>query len=65
VQIHGGIGAVAHHADGAAQDVASLATLVARMDPQTTLAEGENARIYVETTKLHFFDPATGAAIHG
>jgi multiple sugar transport system ATP-binding protein len=65
VQIHCGIGAVAHHADGAAQDVASLATLVARMDPQTTLAEGENARIYVETTKLHFFDPATGAAIHG
>ena len=65
VQIHCGIGAVAHHADGAAQDVTSLATLVARMDPQTTLAEGQDARVYVETTKLHFFDPATGAAIHG
>ena len=63
VQIHCGIGAVAHHADGAAQDVTSLATLVARMDPQTTLAEGQDARVHVETTKLHFFDPATGAAI--
>ncbi len=65
VQIHCGIGAVAHHADGAAQDVTSLATLVARMDPQTTLAEGQNARVYVETTRLHFFDPATGVAIRG
>ncbi len=63
VQIHCGIGAVAHHADGAAAEVTSLATLVARMDPQTTLAEGENARVHVNTTKLHFFDPATGAAI--
>jgi multiple sugar transport system ATP-binding protein len=63
VQIHCGIGAVAHHADEAAPEVTSLATLVARMDPQTTLAEGENARVHVDTTKLHFFDPASGAAI--
>jgi multiple sugar transport system ATP-binding protein len=63
VQIHCGIGAVAHHAEAAAQDVTSLATLVARMDPQTALAEGQNARVHVETTKLHFFDPETGAAI--
>jgi multiple sugar transport system ATP-binding protein len=63
VQIHCGIGAVAHHGEAAAQDVTSLATLVARMDPQTALAEGENARVHVETTKLHFFDPETGAAI--
>lgn len=63
VQIHCGIGAVAHHGDGAAPEVTSLATLVARMDPQTTLAEGENARVHVDTAKLHFFDPASGAAI--
>ncbi len=63
VQIHCGIGAIAHHSDGAAQDVTSLATMVARMDPQTTLAEGQNARVHVNTTKLHFFDVATGAAI--
>ena len=63
VQIHCGIGAVAHHGDSAADDVTSLATLVARMDPQTALAEGQNAKVHVETAKLHFFDPETGAAI--
>jgi multiple sugar transport system ATP-binding protein len=63
VQIHCGIGAVAHQAGAAADDVSSLATLVARMDPQTALAEGQNARVHVETSKLHFFDPETGAAI--
>jgi multiple sugar transport system ATP-binding protein len=62
VHIHCGIGAVAHHADGA-QDVTSLATLVARMDPQTALAEGQDARVHVETSELHFFDPGTGLAI--
>jgi multiple sugar transport system ATP-binding protein len=63
VQIHCGIGAIAHQTDEAAPEVTSLATLIARMDPQTTLAEGENARVHVDTTKLHFFDPASGAAI--
>jgi multiple sugar transport system ATP-binding protein len=63
VQIHCGIGAVAYHSEAAAPDVTSLATLVARMDPQTTLAEGQQARVYVETTKLHFFDPGAGLAI--
>jgi multiple sugar transport system ATP-binding protein len=63
VHIHCGIGAVAYHRDSAAQDVTSLATLVARMDPQTALAEGQDARVHVETTKLHFFDPGTGLAI--
>jgi multiple sugar transport system ATP-binding protein len=63
VQIHCGIGAIAHQTDETAPEVTSLATLIARMDPQTTLAEGENARVHVDTTKLHFFDPASGAAI--
>jgi multiple sugar transport system ATP-binding protein len=63
VQIHCGIGAVAYHSEAAAPDVTSLATLVARMDPQTTLAEGQQARVHVETTKLHFFDPGAGLAI--
>ena len=62
VQIHCGIGAIAHTYDGAAQDVTSLATMVARMDPQTALAEGQDARVHVETARLHFFDPATGLA---
>ncbi|HSR83535.1 MAG TPA: sn-glycerol-3-phosphate ABC transporter ATP-binding protein UgpC [Streptosporangiaceae bacterium] len=63
VQIHCGIGSAAHHDDAAAPDVTSLATLVARMDPQTALAEGQIAKVHVETTRLHFFDPATGLAI--
>jgi multiple sugar transport system ATP-binding protein len=62
VHIHCGIGAVAHHADSA-QEVTSLATIVARMDPNTALAEGQQARVRVETTQLHFFDPETGEAI--
>jgi multiple sugar transport system ATP-binding protein len=63
VQIHCGIGSAAYHDEAAPQDVTSLATLVARMDPQTTLAEGEIAKVHVDTTRLHFFDPANGAAI--
>jgi multiple sugar transport system ATP-binding protein len=62
VHIHCGIGPVVHHTE-AAQDVTSLATLVARMDAQTGLAEGQRARVLVETTQLHFFDPGTGQAI--
>jgi multiple sugar transport system ATP-binding protein len=64
VHIHCGIGSVAHHAD-AAQEVTSLATVIARMDPQTSLAEGQHARVLVQTAKLHFFDPETGATIRG
>ena len=63
MQIHCGIGAAAHHLEPVAQDVTSLATMVARMDPQTALTEGQDARVHVETTKLHFFDPGTGLAI--
>ncbi len=62
VYIHCGIGSAAYHSE-APQDVTSLATLVARMDGQTALAEGQPARIQVETTELHFFDPGTGQAI--
>jgi multiple sugar transport system ATP-binding protein len=64
VHIHCGIGSVAHHAD-AGQEVTSLATVIARMDPQTTLTEGQPARVHVQTTQLQFFDPDTGAAIRG
>jgi multiple sugar transport system ATP-binding protein len=62
VHIHCGIGAVAHHADSA-QEVTSLATIVARMDPRTNLAEGQQAQVHVQTTRLHYFDPETGKAI--
>jgi len=62
VHIHCGIGAVAHHAESA-QEVTSLATVVARMDPHSSLAEGQQARVHVQTTRLHYFDAETGEAI--
>ena len=62
VHIHCGIGAAAHHAD-AGQEVIALATVIARMDPQTALAEGQDARVHVDAAQLHFFDAETGQAI--
>jgi multiple sugar transport system ATP-binding protein len=49
----------------AAQDaVAPLtAAIVARMDPRTTLAESQTARVHVDLAALHFFDPQTGASL--
>jgi len=37
--------------------------LVARMDPRTTVREGETAKIAVDLAALHFFDPDTGDRI--
>ena len=37
--------------------------LVARMDPRTTVREGEAAKIAVDLAALHFFDPDTGDRI--
>ena len=33
------------------------------MDPRTTVKEGEAAKIAVNLTALHFFDPDTGERI--
>ena len=63
VHVHCGIGAAAHLGDAAAEAVASLATLVARMDPRTQLTEGQTAKVAVDTAALHFFDPASGESI--
>jgi multiple sugar transport system ATP-binding protein len=43
----------------------AAATIVARMDPKTTLTENQSAKVHVDLTALHFFDPETGAALRG
>jgi ABC-type sugar transport system ATPase subunit len=42
---------------------ALAATIVARMDPRTTLQVGERARVQVDLAALHFFDPETGTSL--
>jgi hypothetical protein len=37
--------------------------LVARMDPRTAVREGEAAKVAVDLSALHFFDPDTGQRI--
>jgi multiple sugar transport system ATP-binding protein len=63
VQVHGAIGTAAHVSGGEAEDVRSLATMVARMNPKTAIKEGDVARVLVDTEALHFFDAVTGEGI--
>ena len=50
---------------GRAGASALAATIVARMDPRTTLQVGEQARVQVDLAALHFFDPETGTSLRG
>ena len=63
VYLHAPIGAAAHVSGDMADDVRSLATIVARMDPRTQIGEGQTAGIAVKAGELQFFDPATGACL--
>jgi multiple sugar transport system ATP-binding protein len=42
----------------------TTATFVARMDPQSAAREGEPMRLTVDTKRMHFFDPESGAAVY-
>jgi multiple sugar transport system ATP-binding protein len=42
----------------------SATTFVARMDPDSTAREGEPMRLTVDTKRMHFFDPESGAAVY-
>jgi multiple sugar transport system ATP-binding protein len=51
---------------GAGAPVADASsTFVARVDPQTTVREGDRLRLVVNTKRLHFFEPKGGLAIDG
>jgi multiple sugar transport system ATP-binding protein len=63
VHVHGAIGEAAHVGANGSDDVHSLATLVARMDPRTKIAVGDTAPVAVDADHLHFFDRDTGASI--
>ncbi|HUY47395.1 MAG TPA: hypothetical protein VMV92_16960 [Streptosporangiaceae bacterium] len=65
VQVHGAIGTAAHLSGDEPEDVRSLATMVARMDPRTAIKEGDVASVLVDTGALHFFDPASGDSVRG
>ena len=43
---------------------AGASTFVARLDPRSGAAEREGLELYVDTARLHFFDPRTGAGIY-
>jgi multiple sugar transport system ATP-binding protein len=48
----------------ASEFIESESILVARVHPQSRAREGEPLRLVVDTRRLHFFDPETGAAIY-
>jgi multiple sugar transport system ATP-binding protein len=63
VHVHGAIGEAVHVGANGSDDVHSLATLVARMDPRTKIAVGDTAAVAVDADHLHFFDRQTGESI--
>jgi multiple sugar transport system ATP-binding protein len=65
VQVHAAIGTSAHAGADAADEVRSLSTLIAKMDPRTSIAVGDTAEIAVNCSHLHFFDPESGLSIRG
>jgi multiple sugar transport system ATP-binding protein len=48
---------------GFAADAVQDATLVGRFSPRTTADAGEVVDVWVDLSKLHFFDPDTGLAL--
>ena len=45
------------------EDAETSTRLIARVSPKSRIAEGSEIELAVDTTRLYFFDPETGAAI--
>jgi multiple sugar transport system ATP-binding protein len=43
---------------------AGTSTFVARLDPRTHAEEGRSLELFIDTERLHFFDPETGLGIY-
>jgi multiple sugar transport system ATP-binding protein len=52
-------------ADAGAEDVpgGGEGQVVARLAPEASIREGEEAELWLDSSKLHFFDPASGASL--
>jgi multiple sugar transport system ATP-binding protein len=62
--LHPVVDGEAEHPEAAEEEIQPLsAAIVARMDPRTTLTESQAAKVYVDLSALHFFDPDTGASL--
>jgi len=55
-------GAAIEELEGRAESGASV--FVARLDPRTQAAERERLELFIDTERLHFFDPQTGLGIY-
>ncbi len=47
------------------EEVPQIPALIARLDPRTAIREGQPARVHVDLSSLHFFDPETGDSLRG
>ncbi len=47
------------------QAAGGTTTLLARLNPRSTVAKGEHVELVVDTHRLHFFDPDDGSGIYG
>jgi multiple sugar transport system ATP-binding protein len=46
------------------QAAAGTTTVLARLNPRSTVAQGDHVELVVDTHRLHFFDPDDGTGIY-